>query len=103
MVCVPFLQVLHKMVRVDDFEQDEVADADPVLAHHGAAADDPFCTAPQQRVVQSLPFGAEQMENGSQVATAPQRTCFFAAPRGATHIFIIIYGRDVRRAAAVAF
>lgn len=53
MMCVPFLQVLHKMVRVDDFEQDEVADADPVLAHHGAAADDPFCTAPQQRVVQS--------------------------------------------------
>jgi hypothetical protein len=39
------------MVRVDDFEQDEVADADRVLAHHGAAGDDPFCTAPQQGVV----------------------------------------------------
>jgi len=75
------------MVRVDDFEQDEVADADRVLAHHGAAGDDPFCTAPQQGVVARWRWAdGEPPRRAARkwLATAPSERAF-SLRRSAQH------------------
>jgi len=71
---------LHKVVFVDNFEQDEVADADPIVARHGAAILSARHLAKESLVLVAGADGEPLLLDGNSA----NQMCFFAAAERST-------------------